>query len=323
MKTIIFTDTHFGVKQNSITWFKSQKRFIEEQLMPYINSLDDDVKLIHLGDVFDSRSTISTYIATEVVDLFTKLRSMVKEFIIIGGNHDYYSPSTDRIDTLSLLFDKLDIQLVTKYLLVDGEDLYLPWYEWLSHNDRLRELVKRYGIKNIYTHADIVTEDPHIPTSTRVYSGHMHTPKIFSNLYNLGSCYYLNFGDSDGDRGFYMIDEENNINFIKNTSSIKFWRFYNEDILNLDYNKFKPQDYFELYITQENLQSLEYSKIISDFIDRFKNSWVIPQYSSTIGESNDLDINKRNIEQMIQELVPENLKEKFNKILEHTKTTDE
>ena len=44
MKTIIFTDTHFGVKQNSITWFKSQKKFIEEQLMPYIKSLDDDVK---------------------------------------------------------------------------------------------------------------------------------------------------------------------------------------------------------------------------------------------------------------------------------------
>lgn len=323
MKTIIFTDTHFGVKQNSITWFKSQKKFIEEQLMPYIKSLDDDVKLIHLGDVFDSRSTISTYIATEVVSLFEKLRGMVKEFIVIGGNHDYYSPATDRIDTLSLLFDKLDIQLVTRSLLIDGIDAYIPWYEWLNYKDHIRDLIKQYGIKNIYTHADIVCEDPQIPSTTRVYSGHMHTPKIRSNLYNLGSCYYLNFADSTGDRGFYVVDEKNNVKFIKNDRSIKFWRFYNKDILNLDYSKFKPQDYFELYVNQDNLQNLEYSKIISEFIDKYKNCWVIPQYSSSIDGDNDLDINKRDIEQMIQDLIPDNLKEKFNKILDQTKTTDE
>ena len=36
MTTILFTDTHFGIKQNSITWFNSQKDFIVNQLIPYI-----------------------------------------------------------------------------------------------------------------------------------------------------------------------------------------------------------------------------------------------------------------------------------------------
>ena len=109
MTTILFTDTHFGIKQNSITWFNSQKDFIVNQLIPYIKTIDDDVRLVHLGDVFDSRSTISTYIATNVVELFKELKSIVKEFIVIGGNHDYYSPTTDRIDTLNLLLNNLDI----------------------------------------------------------------------------------------------------------------------------------------------------------------------------------------------------------------------
>ena len=104
--TILITDTHFGVKQNSITWLNSQSKFIEDQLIPYINRETKEgnkVKLIHLGDIFDSRSTISTYIATRVVELFEKLTNAVNDFIIIGGNHDYYSPNSDSVDSLNLL----------------------------------------------------------------------------------------------------------------------------------------------------------------------------------------------------------------------------
>lgn len=323
MKKVIFTDTHFGIKQNSITWFKSQKKFIEEQLIPYIESLNGDVKLIHLGDVFDSRSTISTYIATEVVEMFSNLRSMVKEFTIIGGNHDYYSPTTDRIDTISLLLDKLDIQLVTKNILIDDEDLYLPWYEWLNHNDKLDNLVKRYNIKNIFTHADIVTEEPHVPNYVRVYSGHMHTPKIVNNLYNLGSCFYLTFADSTGDRGFYIINEDNSINFIKNTSSIQFWRFYDDEVLGLDTKKFNPNDYFELYIRQDLLQTPQYTNQISKFASIYKNCWVIPQQSTQIDGQIDLSLNKKDMSQMIYDLIPENLKSKFNSVLEQCKIIEE
>ena len=59
METIVlFTDTHFGVKNNSMTWLNSQLNFIYKQFIPDLQELKKqghDITLIHLGDVFDSR----------------------------------------------------------------------------------------------------------------------------------------------------------------------------------------------------------------------------------------------------------------------------
>ena len=101
---VLFTDTHFGVKNNSMTWLKSQLNFIYKQFIPELRELkkthpDDQIVLIHLGDVFDSRSTISTMVATEVRKAFGALREVVDEFNIIAGNHDYYSPTSDEVNS--------------------------------------------------------------------------------------------------------------------------------------------------------------------------------------------------------------------------------
>lgn len=314
MTTILFTDTHFGIKQNSITWFNSQKDFIVNQLIPYIKTIDDDVRLVHLGDVFDSRSTISTYIATNVVELFKELKSNVKEFIVIGGNHDYYSPTTDRIDTLNLLLNNLDITLVTQQSLISGHDMFIPWYQWLEYYDKMMEFVKEYNIKNIYTHADIVTNPPQIP-GVKIYSGHIHTPKIVKGLFNLGSCYNLDFSDSNGDRGFYVISNDDKFLFIKNTKSLTFKRLYNDDIFNPDI-KINKNDYIEIYLLPENLQNEQYIEKIAELSKLYKNMWVIPQYyQESTNNSCDINIEKYDIEEMTRKNIPPNLLDKFNQIL--------
>ena len=176
--TILITDTHFGAKQNSITWLNSQSKFIEDQLIPYINRETKEgnkVKLIHLGDVFDSRSTISTYIATRVVELFEKLTNVVNDFIIIGGNHDYYSPNSDSVDSLNLLLGNIGCRLITKDVEIDGENMYVPWYQY--SNPDLQSMINKNNIKNIFTHADIVTEKV-ILKNCNIYSGHLHIPYI-------------------------------------------------------------------------------------------------------------------------------------------------
>lgn len=315
MVTILFTDTHFGIKQNAMTWFNSQKLFITEQLIPLLKKHNGDTRLIHLGDVFDSRSTISTYIATEIVSLFKELRENVKEFIIIGGNHDYYSPNTDRIDTLNLILKGLDIQLITNKYVISDNNLYMPWYEWLNNYDNLGEIVSKNDIKNIFTHADIVTSPPQ-GINARIFSGHMHTPKIYMNLYNIGSCYSLDFSDANAKRGVYIIHEDNNIEFIKNEVSINFWRLYDDQIFN-DNRQYKPNDYFELYISQQNLQDIKYTVKLSEYIGKYKNSIIIPQYTQSINEGSEIqELNSYNIEKMIKDLVPKNLHDKFEQILE-------
>ena len=178
--TFIITDTHFGVKQNSTTWLNSQMDFFYKQLIPHIkqckeSELYHSIRLIHMGDVFDSRSTISTLVATRVVELFTELCKYCRVHIV-AGNHDFYSPNSDEVDTLNLLLKNTGATLYTKdYAMVQipntkTYELFIPWYQWGSETiDSIMERLGKDAV-NVFTHADIVNEQipfPHLSKETR------------------------------------------------------------------------------------------------------------------------------------------------------------
>lgn len=315
---VLFTDTHFGVKNNSMTWLQSQLNFIYEQFIPELIELKrthpkDRINLIHLGDVFDSRSTISTYVATKVREAFLELRKVVDEFDIIAGNHDYYSPNTDEVCSIDLLLEGLGINLYTKdsYLTLDG-DLYLPWYQY-QETEAVNYLISKGIAKRIFTHADIVTEM--VPyRGVNIYSGHLHIPDIKPEIgrFNLGSCYALNFADANDHRGYYILKGDN-WKFIPNTKSISFWRLYDEDIFDV-YNAYiKDKDYIEIYISQTNMSDPRYIEKMNEMTVRFKNIWIIPQSDICLGDEMEkfegYDINK-----IIESVIPEELKVKFQQV---------
>lgn len=316
MKTILITDTHFGVRQNSLTWLESQCSFIEKQLIPYIKE-NKNIRLIHLGDVFDSRSSISTMVASRVVSIFKDISEIVKEFIIIGGNHDYYSPNSDSVDTINLLLGHLNIKIVTKQTMVDKEsgNLYIPWYQWLEMPQMIQNLIDDNNIKRVFTHADIINEPINIRCD-HIYSGHIHIPYCKGKIRNLGSTYALNFADANQPRGFYVIHEDDRFEFIENKESIKFHRLYNEDIFTkLNMSK---SDYIELYINRDNMAQQSYMNKIDFITKNWKNVWIIPQV--VVNESIDnIEFSGYDIESISRELVPENLKEKFEVIVNSCK----
>lgn len=308
MTNILITDTHFGVKQNSMTWFNSQSDFIYKQLIPHIKSEKGYIRLIHLGDVFDSRSTISVFIANKVRQIFKDIANVCDEIVVIAGNHDFYSPNSNEFDSLGLVLNDIpNVRLVRRENYFDGESLFIPWYEWDSLD------TSNYpGLKNIFAHADIVSCDPGINNSIKVFSGHMHRPYFKDNRYNIGSCYSLDFSDSNSKRGFYIFNEDG-IKFVPNNHSIRFYRLYNEDIFNL--NGPKDWDYIELYISQSNMTKANYITTINELTKTYKNIWVIPQ----ISENSSLDSVKfegYDIESIIKDSIPEELQDKFNKIKE-------
>lgn len=326
--TFIITDTHFGVKQNSSTWLNSQLDFMYKQLIPHIqqcidSELYDKIRLIHLGDVFDSRSTISTFVATKVVELFTKLSSMC-EVRIVAGNHDFYSPNSDEVDSLNLLLKNTGAILHTKDFEMNripntkNYELFIPWYKWGS--ETIDSMMKYHGgnIVNVFTHADIVSE--RIPFTflnkeTRVFSGHIHIPNFKKNLYNIGSCYSLDFADANQHRGYYTMVDNGDPRFYCNNCSIKFWRLYNEDIFNKKKtDKISNKDYVEVYVSQTNMMDVKYVERINEITKELKNIWIIPQTEELLNE----DIEKfegYDIEKIAMSMIPEELKDKFEMVL--------
>ena len=310
MTYILWTDTHFGVKQNSATWLNSQMDFIYKQFIPHIKSIEDDVTVVHLGDVFDSRSTISTLVATKVVEAFRDIKSVCKEVIVIGGNHDYYSPNSDEVDSLSLFLGPLGITLVTKDVLYRNGDAFVPWYKWGE------EMPEGFNGR-IFAHSDIVTETiPSCYAGISIFTGHIHIPKIRTETgaYNIGSCYALNFADANDWRGFYQL-KGTSWKFIPNVHSINYWRLYDDEIFDVYKNaQMKDWDYVEFYISQNNLETVEYTEKLNEMMSRFKNARIVPQNE----EVDSMDMEKfegYNIEEIIKGMVPEHLKDKFGEVL--------
>ena len=308
MIDVILTDTHFGWKNNSMTWINSQMQFIYQQFIPKLKELSkfDNVRVIHCGDVFDSRSTISTYVATKVVEAFKKIRENCKEFVIICGNHDFYSPNSDIINSVKLFMSNLDIHIVDREIMRQGENLYVPWFKWIEGNFES-------DCKYIFTHADLINDSiPDSAIGKTILAGHIHTPTNRNGRYNLGSCYSLNFADSNSERGFYIINEDK-ISFVPNTVSIKFYRLYNDEILNTNIEKYNTNDYIELYISDANMSSEQYIAAIKKFTERFTHLWIIPQVVAVSDNINE-GFTGYNMETIMEEIIPSDLREFYNKV---------
>ena len=319
MKKIILTDTHFGVKQNSITWLNSQKKFICDQFIEHIINMHEPVEIVHLGDVFDSRSSISTLIANEVVNMFRLMCNCenVTKIYIVAGNHDFYSPNSDEVNTVNLLLsnisDKINIIYNDNY--IDPPYLYVPWYEWFDQ-DNIQKLVDDNNIEYVFTHADIISSPVNV-VGAKIFSGHTHIPYIKNQIYNLGSCFALNFSDSNSVRGFYILHDDGKLEFRENTKSIKFWRLFNDDIFN-HLDNINKNDYLEIYISQSNLGKTEYSDKLTNILADYKNVKLIPQMNE-IGGIKLVDFEGYNIENIIYDSIPEMLNSKFKNILEKNK----
>lgn len=318
MVTILLSDTHFGVRQNSITWLNYQMKFFYEQLIPWIRSSKELVRLLHLGDVFDSRSSINPVVANRVKYLFEELcKQCIGGVYIIGGNHDYYSPneSSSNDNSVDLVLGELcyycpNIHLITKDFYKEGNELFVPWFRYFDF-EKLKEQL--HDVDKVYVHNDLVMIDSQYQQlfkNKQVYSGHIHTPCHRDNLHTLGSTFALTFTDCNADRGFYVMSDDQ-LEFVPNQYSIRFWRFYNEEILKE--HSIKDVDYVELYVDQENLIKPEYSEAIKHLSKRVNNVVVIPRSEEVVNESS-TDFTKYDIKDICKRLIPDDLKPKFELI---------
>lgn len=300
-----------------MTWLNSQLDFIYKQFIPDLQELKKQghtITLIHLGDVFDSRSTISTYVATKVRGAFYDLRQVVDKFHIIAGNHDYYSPNSSEICSIDLLLHGLDINIHSQvsYLTHEG-DLYLPWYQY-QEVDAVNQLIEMGKVKRIFTHADIVTE--RVPYfGVPIFSGHLHIPDIKTeiNRFNLGSCFALNFADANNHRGYYILSGQS-WKFIPNIQSIQYWRLYDEDIFDVYNSYIKDGDYIEVYISQSNMSHPDYIEKMNEMTKQYKNIWIIPKAENFVGDQLE-KFEGYDIESIVRKSIPEHLKSKFENVL--------
>ena len=331
MKNVLISDTHFGVKANSQVWLESQMRFFYEQFIPHLKKLKaagEQFQIIHLGDVFDSRSILNVLVANKVYKLFKDLTEICP-VQIIAGNHDFYSPNSDEVNSIEVVLRDLrgDNLFICDKLSTGDKHcnvMLIPWYQWTYEGVKdAVDAAAKNGIAHFFAHTDLEHIDPEIYKLLKdktVYSGHIHIPSVVgqnNELITLGSTFALNFADANSERGYYILDGEQ-LTFYPNTKSIKFHRLYINDRFSLeDYelNGYSENDYFEFYVDKSKMAQDAVQDTLKAFQSTHRNSTVIVIDEEKRAQKIPQNASK-DMAEICKEMIPEHLQEKFSKVID-------
>lgn len=338
MRELVIGDLHFGVKTNSTTWLEQQIDFFTNQIIPAAKNNNID-RVIFLGDVFDIRYAINQQVGIEVKKLVRKLATEFnKEIIFIAGNHDFYSPLEEFIDynAYQLVFgdEFLKCYPNVKFIykepyLVDGS-LCLPWY-YTENPDHFDNILYNFDfgreVHAVYCHADLSIWPGGRIASLKgvpVYSGHIHnvTEYEYGNLHNIGSALAMTFSDVNEERFLYIIEDHKIVDTIKNVTTPMFKRVYNDDIFILT-EEDVTNSYMQICIANSNFNKARYI----DQLKYLKSTYTDANFRIHIvddEESNEVQYNGEgfatNINEYIENNIPEHLTEKYEIIKERIKT---
>jgi len=333
MRSLVIGDVHFGIKTNSLTWLELQIKFFREQIFKAIEEQNIN-RVIILGDIFDTRYSVNQQVGIELRDL---IREMISKFInvnfiFIAGNHDYYSPLEEfsYYNFYELVFsDEFlkchpNLKIINKepYRASDGS-LFLPWY-WTENPDHFDEILYNYDfthdINAIYCHADLMTWPGARIGSLKgcpVYSGHIHYANFdeLSNLYNLGACLGLTFSDVNQDKYIYIIEDHKIVDKIKNTTTPRFIRIFNEEIFEAGPDVFE-NSYIQLCIYTENINKAKYIERIKYIKSTYINTYIKIHIIDNETNLETLSVEGFNtdVSKYIENNIPEHLDNKYNKI---------
>ena len=259
IKRVIFiTDTHLGVRNNSNDWIEIHEDYFRNWFIPLCKKIyRPGDRLVHLGDVYDSRQSLNLRVLNLGIDIFEELSGIFKEGIfIICGNHDIYGKNTNEVNSLKSLkwIPRVKIYEEPESITMGDRKIFLM--PWRKDHGAERETLGQVKGKHDYMfcHTDLKglmfnkfvridegLEYTDIDKFDRVYSGHIHYSQTFGKMRMLGSPYQLTRSDSENLKGITVLDLETGYEeFYENTHSPKFMRMTFEQVLNSTPDELNP-----------------------------------------------------------------------------------
>lgn len=135
-RTLIFTDIHFGLKNNSTKRLNICINVIRQILKSVKANKIDTV--IFGGDLFHCRQTIDVNTLNVAMKCITELSKRCKVYLIIG-NHDTYLKNSVDINSLMMFSNNQNIVIVsspTEIILNNEKFLLCPWLSDLSNYEK-------------------------------------------------------------------------------------------------------------------------------------------------------------------------------------------
>jgi DNA repair exonuclease SbcCD nuclease subunit len=261
MKIALITDTHWGVRNDNLSFLDYFDKFYSNIFFPTLDEHGIST-VLHLGDIVDRRKYIS----------YVTLRRLKEGFIepclyrnidlhVIVGNHDVPYKNTNEINAMQELFDATNVKYyseVAEVLFDDVPHAIVPWINNGNYASTM-EFMKNSEAQVVFGHFEIAgclmdrgNMNEHglkisdFKRFDRVMSGHFHHKSTTQNIDYLGCPYELTWSDYQDPKGFHIYDTETReLEFIQNPYTMFNKVFYNdegktlEEILDVDFSPFE------------------------------------------------------------------------------------
>lgn len=261
MKIALVTDTHFGARNDNTAFAEYFKQFYDTIFFPYLKE-NNITEIIHLGDVVDRRKYLN-YQTAEIMQeaFFDPIINNNYNVNIIIGNHDTYYKNTNKVNSISRLYNSYTGNNVHWHdnkpavINYDGLDIMLlPWICTDTYEPFLKE-VKETDCQVLFGHLELKgfimhkgainmsgMESNIFDKFDVVCSGHFHHKSTVGNINYLGCPYEITWSDYDDPRGFHIFDTDTReLEFIRNPLTMfhKIWYDDNnttmEQVVNRNY----------------------------------------------------------------------------------------
>lgn len=274
MKVYMITDTHFGIYLNNLDkWLNMMESTFYNYVIPYLkeNAKPGDI-LIHLGDLFDNRTSLPIIIINKVEKILKEISDILPTHIMVG-NHDLWNKGSNEVNSVRLfgyMNKNISVYENTTTIEINNQKLVLmPWVE--KRLDMIKELNSNPG-DYLFCHSDLNGCRMHLNSVAHrnadkidvdnfggykdVFSGHIHITQQNKNFRFIGSLYQMDRNDTGDQKGITILDlNTGEVGFHKNDYSPVFRKFRvitEEDIDGLDAIK-DTKDYIDLAISNNLL----------------------------------------------------------------------
>ena len=213
-KAVVFTDIHYGLKNNSQEHNNDCDNFIKWAVKKGLDEGSDTC--IFLGDWHHCRSSLNLHTLNYSLKALELLNDSFKHVYFITGNHDLYY--RDKRDIYSFEWAKhLPNITIINDKFVKDDVAFVPWLVGDDYKN-----IKKIKAKYMFGHFELphfmmnaLVEMPDSGTINseqmanieHVYSGHFHMRQSRGNVTYIGNCFPHNFSDNgDDQRGIAIID---------------------------------------------------------------------------------------------------------------------
>jgi len=292
VKIALITDTHWGIRNDSIAFQDNSKRFLDDIFFPTL--LRDGIgNVLHLGDLVDRRKYVNFLTAKRLrEDFLEPLKQNNIHMDIIAGNHDVFYKNTNKVNALTELvtgnYNNISVYTDPTEISYNGTKMLL--LPWICDENREQSLkfIKETDAQIAMGHLELQGyemfkgsvvshgDDPSLFNRFDIVcSGHFHHRSTDGHIWYLGSHAEFTWSDWNDPKGFHIFDTETReLKFIRNPYTMfeKIW--YNDtdsDFLNadVDYSKYKGkivkvivQNKTNLYWFDKFIENLESENLL-------------------------------------------------------------